>query len=426
MIVLTFSFTGCITSGRTQKDVVQTTTMPTEKSNYKDIDTDNEKENRNYKATEILFGYNSLTTQVQKNFYTELCKSVWEVSEDATSEGYYPCKMVNFDGVVLTQAEIRLVISAVKIDNPIVFWLSDHFGYSNTSGFTTIQLYSLIPPMEIKEKSDKMVNVANSIVTSMEGGLDEFTLELRIHDKILEMCKYADDVKSSKDDYLAFTVYGVLVNGSAVCEGYSKTFQYLMSQLGIECTTIMGRGKTELHMWNSVKINGNFYFVDVSWDDSKEYSKYDYFNITEEQLLKDHTISKEYKDATNDELCGTNGKTALNFNHSVPKCNSVEENYYVKCTPHFTDLYSYDNPEMTNALFESANSGDNYFSFYIDPMYLEYTNAVDQLFNSGDQLFFSYIDTVNSMYPANYIDKEQVYIVQKENLYVVTVQLKYQ
>ena len=81
---------------------------------------------------------------------------------------------------------------------------------------------------------------------------------------------------------------------------------------------------------------------------------------------------------------------------------------------------------MTNALFESANSGDNYFSFYIDPMYLEYTNAVDQLFNSGDQLFFSYIDTVNSMYPANYIDKEQVYIVQKENLYVVTVQLKYQ
>ena len=81
---------------------------------------------------------------------------------------------------------------------------------------------------------------------------------------------------------------------------------------------------------------------------------------------------------------------------------------------------------MVNALYDSANRKDSYFNIYIDPVYLEFNNAVDQLFSTGDQLFFTYIDTVNSMYPNNYIDKDNIYIVKKEKLSVVTVKLSYQ
>ena len=224
---------------------------------------------------------------------------------------------------------------------------------------------------------------------------------------------------------MAFTPYGAIVNGNAVCEGYAKAFGYLLSQLGIESKGIVGKGSQELQMWNAVKIEGNWYYTDISWDDGKEYSRYDYFNITESQLKKDHTISKVYSKCSSDEVNGTNGVKAINFNFSVPECDSTEENYYVKKAVHFTDLYSYQNDEMTNALYNAANNKEKYFHIYIDPVYLEYNGAVDQLFVSGDQLFFTYIDTVNSMYPSNYIDKSGVSIIKKENLSIVTVKLSY-
>lgn len=420
-------FSGCFSVGKTQKDVLaDLETETTVDDDYKDINVDTEKNNKYYKEVPIEFGYKSLANQEQKDFYKKLSDSVNEISEEESEENLYPCKLVSFDGVVLTQSEIRLVISAVKIDNPMVFWLSDHFGYSNTYGYTSVQLYSFLSPDEVKEKNNKMMKAANSIVTSIKSGLDDYTLEMKVHNKILEICKYADNVKTSEDDIYAFTPYGVLVNGSAVCEGYAKTFQYLMSQLGINCTTIMGKGKTELHMWNAVEINGKWYHTDVSWDDGADYSKYDYFNVTTDGIETDHKISKTYTECTDDEICGTNGKTAVNFNHSVPKCDATDDNYFVRSTPHFTDVYAYENPEMTDALYDTATKGEGYFHFYIDPMYLEYSNAVDQLFNTGDQLFFRYIDTVNSMSPSNYIDKEQVYIIQKPGLNGVTVKLKYQ
>lgn len=352
-------------------------------------------------------------------------ESTNSVAEEKDDNDIYPCSIVNMENTVLTQAEIRLVITAVKEDNPMLFWLTDKFGFSNTDGYTAIQLYSYEPPEKIKTMQNKLNKEVNKFINSVEYGLDDFSLELLAHNYIIDRCKYDDDVKDSDDDYLAFTPYGAIVNGNAVCEGYAKAFSYLLSQLGIESKGIVGKGSQELHMWNAVKIEGNWYYTDISWDDGKKYSRYDYFNITESQLKKDHTISKVYSKCSSDEVNGTNGVKAINFNLSVPECDSTEENYYVKKAVHFTDLYSYQNDEMTNALYNAANNKEKYFHIYIDPVYLEYNGAVDQLFVSGDQLFFTYIDTVNSMYPSNYIDKSGVSIIKKENLSVVTVKLSY-
>ena len=404
------------------------TTSPFVEDNdsFTDIDIKDEEKNEYYTPVDITIGYDSLETDDQRNCYNSIVESVNEVSYEATDNGIYPCKLVTMEDVVLTQSEIRLVLSAVKMDNPMIFWLTDNFGYSNTNGYTAMQLYSYETPEKIKTMQDKLMKKVNKFITSVDLGLSEYEREILAHDKVVDSCKYADDVKSAEDDYLAFTPYGVLVEGSAVCEGYAKCFQYFLSQLGIKSGTILGKGSKELHMWNAVLIDDNWYYVDPSWNDSKDYERYDYFNITTDVLMEDHTISGEYSSYTSDEICGTNGETAVNFNLFIPECYSTDENYYVMSASHFTDLYSYDNPDMVNALYDSANRKDSYFNIYIDPVYLEFNNAVDQLFSTGDQLFFTYIDTVNSMYPNNYIDKDNIYIVKKEKLSVVTVKLSYQ
>lgn len=422
-LFIAVSLCGC-SFGTTKKNSTKETVSSDEDS-YTDINvvSDKEQTSEYYTPLDITIGYDSLESDEQRAFYKVLEGCVDEVSQEKNDDGTYSCKLATLEDTVLTQSEIRLVIASYKMDNPLVFWITENFGYSNTGGFTALQLYSYESPDTIKEMQKKQFKKINKFIMGLKQGLDEYTLELKAHNMIINCCEYSSEVESAEDDYLAFTPYGVFVNGSAVCEGYAKAFQYLMSVVGIESCTVMGRGSSELHMWNGVKLNDNWYYVDPSWDDGKEYSRYDYFNITTEEIENDHTISSLYSDYSSDEICGTNGFEAVNFNIIIPQCESTEENYYVKTAPHFTDLYSYYDEDIINALYDSANNGDKYFHIYIDPLYLEFNNAVEQLFNSGDQLFFSYIDYANNMQPDYPIDKDNISIVKKENLSVVTVKI---
>ena len=107
-----------------------------------------------------------------------------------------------------------------------------------------------------------------------------------IHNWLIDNIKY--DTTYSKPN--TRNIYGALISGDVVCEGYAKSFKYLLDKLDIPCILVSGEAinseeKRENHMWNYVKINEIWYTVDVTWDDpiilnngelSKE-SRYKYF-----------------------------------------------------------------------------------------------------------------------------------------------------
>ena len=69
-----------------------------------------------------------------------------------------------------------------------------------------------------------------------------------------------------------YSIVGALTEGRAVCEGYARSFKYIMDELGIPCVVVSGTGKnskgeTEAHAWNYVQVDDNWYAVDVTWDD---------------------------------------------------------------------------------------------------------------------------------------------------------------
>lgn len=93
----------------------------------------------------------------------------------------------------------------------------------------------------------------------------------------------------------AYVPYGGLVNQSAVCLGYATSFQLLMDTAGIECVTVVGAAfhSTGDHAWNMVKLDGNWYCVDPTWDangrqQSGEEYEWRYFNVTSDEMAKDH------------------------------------------------------------------------------------------------------------------------------------------
>lgn len=96
----------------------------------------------------------------------------------------------------------------------------------------------------------------------------------------------------------SFTPYGGLVNQVAVCLGYATSFQLLMDLAGVECITVVGAAhmSSSDHGWNMVRLNGQWYCVDVTWDANYREqggrgrpSDWDYFNVTSDEMAEsDH------------------------------------------------------------------------------------------------------------------------------------------
>jgi len=87
----------------------------------------------------------------------------------------------------------------------------------------------------------------------------------------------------------SYQPYGPLIQGKGVCLGYAETFRLLMDMAGIECITVTGAAfmSRENHAWNMVKLDGEWYCVDVTWDDT-EGGNYDYFNKTDQDYAGTH------------------------------------------------------------------------------------------------------------------------------------------
>ena len=143
--------------------------------------------------------------------------------------------------------------------------------------------------------------------------------------------------------------------GNIQCGGYAKAMQYLCDKAGIECMVITGnRADGSTHAWNKVKVNGEWYNLDTTWDDPlfsepiHDYIRYNFF------LVPDEWINEKSHLNINTRKIGSTGKTVKYFD--PPKATATAENYFVKNGLVYNDFDSAD-AAMKKALDDAANSG---------------------------------------------------------------------
>ncbi|MBO5896472.1 MAG: hypothetical protein J6Q83_04165 [Clostridia bacterium] len=92
---------------------------------------------------------------------------------------------------------------------------------------------------------------------------------------------YYPDLNSSDYKMSAHDAYGALVEGRAVCQGYSDAVKLICDYYGIPCVCISGTSDGVGHMWNAIQMeDGKWYFVDLTWDDQGSYGiYYDFFLV---------------------------------------------------------------------------------------------------------------------------------------------------
>lgn len=210
------------------------------------------------------------------------------------------------------------IFEALSYDNPDLFFLGTNCTVYE-EGYKTY--FEPVYTMTFEEYSSRLSQakaIADVIIKGTETYTSVYEKELYVHDYIVGHCSYADAESSPN----ANSMYGCLVEGKASCEGYSRTFQYIMSAMNIDNRLITGESAEDGvnyigHMWNYVVIDGEGYFVDLTWDDPKSETSiihHTYFNVN-----------------TNDILIGHR-----NIKQVVPLCTSRKYNFFVYENCYFT------------------------------------------------------------------------------------------
>ena len=281
----------------------------------------------NNQASEV--DYSNIT--INKYFYNQLEEyaqtiyKAFEMNKENMKTGTYEVELgssfsslLNEDnGQELLGQYYQSAIEAYTYDNPDVFYLSPNKMYLNIETTTkgknvTYNVYInsgeeanyLINEFSSKEQIDKAMNQIEQIRNQILQNRSEDTYAniKMVHDYLVENIEY--DTTISKDNI--YNIYGAMVNHEAVCEGYARSFKYLMDAFGIPCTLVIGKGtntegKTENHAWNYVQIDNKWYAVDSTWDDPvssigwvSKSSKYRYFLKGSNDMIKDHIPSSQF------------------------------------------------------------------------------------------------------------------------------------
>ena len=138
---------------------------------------------------------------------------------------------------------------------------------------------------QITELEDKVNTILNSTIKDTMTNEDKIKA---IHDYIINNTKYDKDRSDNTVKlYNSDTAYGALIEHYAICGGYSDSMKLFLDKLGIENYKI----SSENHIWNLVKLNNEWFHLDLTWDDpvtntGEDVLEYDYFLITTEELQK--------------------------------------------------------------------------------------------------------------------------------------------
>lgn len=400
----------------------KTTSTPTQPPNLPNINEITEHQSPYYDKIELDYGYSQLTHEGQQQLYNAMQIVIYTADKEENEDGRYALEKINLQNISLNEADIRITLEAFSNDHPQIFWLANIFGYYFDDSYSTVQLYSEYSAREIDSVQLELDEVIIEAIAAVPENTSEFDRELIMHDFLINRCEYAEEVKKTSDEKTAFSIYGALIKGRAVCEGYAKAIQYLLSCVGIESNTVNGKSDNELHKWNTVSIDGEWYFLDTTWNDNKDFPVYDYFNVDTEILLTDHTIADPFTEMSEEEICDY-ADSADFFNLNVQECSSMENNFYNKKATQYFGGDQQSVAALTEGLYRAAEVQSEFFFIKLDEG-LPLKETENSLFHDEPYIFFSALSSVNEQL-SGYSLAENISMFSNEPQGTIQVFLSY-
>lgn len=236
------------------------------------------------------YGRAKLAKMSRSTVYLKIYDRLLEMAENFTVD-----KVSLPTNQKITHDEAWLVTAAFYSDYPDypeLFWARPSFWYNkNTMLCSEIQLNYNSHIYNLNTELPLFLETAETILAGMPTGSD-YEKELYLHDALIKKVTYTYSKLEEQNGYTT------LVEGKGVCAGYAFALQYLLMRAGIQSYYVVGYAG-ENHAWNLAKIDGEWYYVDATWDDpltgsgsDSAYSPFHtYFNLSAEMMAEDHTLS---------------------------------------------------------------------------------------------------------------------------------------
>ncbi len=380
-----------------------------------------------YKSVYTPYAFNSLETEAQKTLYNELKEAMFSISTHTNDDGLYAVELVSIDNIDLETHEIHVVVEALSLDNPEIFWIDNTYEYYDDDNRTEVRFFSPLNVATIKHYNSKIKRESEEIFSNIPADLSQFQRQEIVHDEFLKICEYEYNYDTNSDNWEIYSIYGALVDGKAVCEGYAKAMQLLLNTVGIENTPINGKSQGVWHQWNVVNIDDKWYHLDSTWNDSERFNNdilYRYFNVTDEIIEKDHIICENYTDLTPDQILGNNGEEQTLFNIGSPSCTSLDANYFVQNGAMVNDLSKDTMDAITQKLYESAKAENDMFYLTINEN-LDFKQVLNTFFEDYPYYFYFITEDVNEMLSSNVIRNDYFSTYDYQTIDVIAVELRY-
>ena len=187
------------------------------------------------------------------------------------------------------------VFFQLRLDHPEIFWAVGfkYRHYKDSPNLILIPEY-IFDKNKIREHK-KALHARVEKLVRPAAKFSEWDKEKYVHDFICENIRY-DKLKKP----YSHEIIGPLGHGVGVCEGIAKSVKILCDALGVWCViAICGnnpeKGIKYRHTWNIVRINGQYYHLDATFDntlgrneDDSVSIRYDYFNLDDKNIFRDH------------------------------------------------------------------------------------------------------------------------------------------
>lgn len=230
----------------------------------------------------------------------------------------------------LDTALVDKVFQCVLMDHPEIFY---------TDGYTFVK-YALgedvkkitfkgtyIYEGEEKDKREALIEEnAMKMLQGIRADATDYEKVKYVYETIIENTEYNILAQDNQN------ICSVFLNGESVCQGYAKAVQYLLTKLNIPATLVIGTVENgEGHAWNLVKVDNEYYYLDTTWGDASYLFQSD---AEPEERQNTSAINYDYLCVTTEEIERTH---SLGNMVSLPVCDSMNANYYVREGAYFTD-----------------------------------------------------------------------------------------
>lgn len=171
----------------------------------------------------------SESSLIEKNSYKDFFNSVFAYNPEEANGGDY----------------LRWSVKSFDIEKYVVDDSSDYY---------TVKLSYYTD----KSQEEDVDGEVSSLISSLNLNISSD------YEKIRKIFLYLSDagIRYSKDDDINFSAYSVLKNKCGTCEGLSLAFYRLALACGIESRIVVNQ--TLEHMWNIVRLDGKWYYLDIT------------------------------------------------------------------------------------------------------------------------------------------------------------------